>query len=137
MKTFLSVLCLALMVALSGCSNTSKQSATASPGAMSSGGAGTASCCGTCGGTCSAAAPGAVKECGPDCTKPCCAAKQGKSCGPDCKKPCCAVEADANLGAVGDGAACPAASGCTGVCPATGANLGLVGEEKPASCGSK
>jgi len=32
----------------------------------------------------------AVKTCGPDCKKPCCAPK--KACGADCKKPCCAAK---------------------------------------------
>ena len=95
MKALVTCFAICLMIFLVGCESTqSTESATTSPGAVSSGKA----CCGTCGGE--------------------------KECGPGCEKPCCAAEADPNMGAVKEGACCGTCGGtceskkanCCGTC---------------------
>ena len=88
MRTFLTLTALCLTAFLMGCQNgQSSSNSAASPGMVSE-----------CGPTCTkpCCAEGA-KNCGPDCTKPSCA-DGAKKCGPDSTKPCCAADAGACCG---------------------------------------
>lgn len=139
MRSIITLAALCLAIFLAGCNSTQSTSASTSPGAMSE-----------CGPNCTMKCCAQGAACPADCSKPCCAAAAccgeggsccaaGKpACGPNCTKPCCA--GDAQMGAVSDApVACPA--NCAKPCDAGKTNMSAVSDAPascaPASCGDK